>query len=144
MCFMKNYNQPDIFITGLGVTCAIGQGKEAFTSALLQGRHAFGVMQRCGRQKGTSFLGAEIPSLECPERFSKRLLRTVSFSGQVAMITLQEAWDEAKLDTVDPRRIGLVIGGSNLQQRELIQTCETYADRVHFLRPTYGLSFMDS
>ena len=132
MCFMKNYNQPDIFITGLGVTCAIGQGKEAFTSALLQGRHAFGVMQRCGRQKGTSFLGAEIPSLECPERFSKRLLRTVSFSGQVAMITLH------------PRRIGLVIGGSNLQQRELIQTCETYADRVHFVRPTYGLSFMDS
>ena len=144
MYSMKNYNQPEIFITGLGVTCAIGQGKAAFTSALLQGRHAFGVMQRCGRQKGTSFLGAEIPSLSYPDRLSKRLLRTASFSGHVAMITLQEAWDEARLDVVDPGRIGLVIGGSNLQQRELIQTCETYADRVHFVRPTYGLSFMDS
>lgn len=144
MCSMKNYSQPELFITGLGVTTAIGQGKTAFATALMQGRHAFGVMQRPGRQKGTFFLGAEIPTLSFPESLSKRLLRTASFSGQVAMVTLHEAWVEAKLDAADPGRIGLVIGGSNLQQRELLQTYEAYADRVHFIRPTYGISFMDS
>lgn len=141
---MRNHNQSELLITGLGITSAIGQGKTAFSSALMQGQHAFGVMQRPGRQKGTSFIGAEISSLSPHERLSKRLLRTASFSGQVAMITLHEAWDEAKLDEVDPSRIGLVIGGSNLQQRELIQTFETYADRIHFIRPAYGISFMDS
>jgi len=144
MFSMKNHNLSDLFITGLGVTSAIGQGKSEFTSALMQGRHAFGVLQRPGRQKETSFLGAEIPSLSFPESFSKRVLRTASFSGQVAMVTLHEAWKEANLDEVDGSRIGLVIGGSNIQQRELLQTYEKYNDHVPFVRPTYGLSFMDS
>jgi len=141
---MKNQNQSELLITGVGITSAIGQGKAAFTPALMQGQHAFRVMQRPGRQKDTSFIGAEIPSLSYPERFSKRVLRTASFSGQVAMVTLQEAWDEANLAAVDPSRIGLVIGGSNLQQRDLIQTYENYKDRAHLVRPTYGISFMDS
>jgi malonyl-ACP decarboxylase len=143
MCSMKN-KQSELVITGVGVTSAIGQGKTAFTSALMQGSHAFGVMQRPGRQKGTSFIGAEISSLTYPERFSKRVLRTASLSGQVALVTLHEAWDEANLDAMDPSRIGLVIGGSNIQQRELVQTYESYQDRAAFIPPTYGLSFMDS
>ena len=141
---MKNPNPSELLITGLGVTSAIGQGKSAFTEALLQGRQVFGVMQRSCRQRETAFLGAEIPSLHLPDRLSKRLVRTASFSGQVALATLHEAWDEAKLDGVDATRIGLVIGGSNLGQRELIQAYETYAERLSYLRPTYGFSFMDS
>jgi len=144
MFSMKNHNSSELFVTGIGVTSAVGQGKTAFTSALMQGRHAFGVLQRPGRQKETSFLGAEIPSLSFPESFSKRVLRTASFAGQVAMVTLHEAWKEANIDEVDSGRIGLVIGGSNIQQRELLQTYEKYNDRVPFVRPTYGLSFMDS
>lgn len=141
---MKNYSQSELVITGIGITSSIGQGKKDFSSALIQGQHAFDVMKRPGRQKETAFIGAEIPALSYPECISKRILRTVSFSGQVAMVTLNEAWCEAKLDTVDPYRIGLVIGGSNLHQRELVQTHETYKDRAHFISPTYGFSFMDS
>ncbi len=79
---IKNHKQSEIVITGIGVTTAVGQGKTAFISALLQGRHAFGVMQRPGRQwpapsteagkrsgQSTCFLGAEIPSLAIPEVF---------------------------------------------------------------------------
>jgi malonyl-ACP decarboxylase len=150
---MKNYNPDEIFITGLGVTSAIGQGKAAFISALLQGQHAFAVMQRPGRQspvpsneagQTTAFLGAEIVSLAMPESLDQKVLRTASFSGKVALATLDEAWNDANLDEVDPNRIGLVVGGSNVQQRELIQTQEAYQGRLHFLRPTYGMSFMDS
>ena len=81
---MRNRNQSELLITGLGITSAIGQGKTAFSSALMQGEHAFGLMQRPGRQKGTSFIGAEISTMSPHERLSKRLLRTASFSGQVA------------------------------------------------------------
>lgn len=134
----------ELVITGLGVISAIGQGKAAFTSALMEGRQAFGVMNRPGRQKGTSFLGAEIAALSYPERLSKRLLRTASFSGGVALATLLEAWDEAKLDEADPERIGLVVGGSNFQQRELVQIYENYQERVFYTPPTFGFSFMDT
>ena len=141
---MKNPKLSELLITGLGITSAIGQGKAAFTEALLQGHPAFGVMQRPYRQKETAFLGAEISSLSLPDRLSKRLLRTATLSGQVALVTLHEAWQEAKLDAVDADRIGLVVGGSNLGQRELVQIYETYADRITYLKPTYGMSFLDS
>src|SRR5688572_20283599 len=104
---MKDCKPSDLLITGIGVTSAIGQGKDSFLSALLQGRHAFDIMKRPGRQKGTSFIGAEIPELSIPSTLSKKLLRTASFSGQVALATLHEAWEEAGLANVDPVRIGL-------------------------------------
>ncbi|GCF07150.1 beta-ketoacyl synthase N-terminal-like domain-containing protein [Dictyobacter arantiisoli] len=141
---MKNHHLPDLIITGLGITSPIGQGKTAFTTALMQGHHAFGVMQRAGRQKDTEFLGAELPALTFPEQFPQRLLRTLTLSGQAALVTLHEAWNDAQLAAVDPQRIGLVVGGSNLQQRTLLQTYEAYSDRIDFLRPTFGFSFMDS
>ncbi len=78
MYSIKNRSQSELLITGIGITSAIGQGKAAFTSALMGGQHAFGVMQHPGRQKGTSFLGAEISSLSYPEGLSKRLLRSAS------------------------------------------------------------------
>ena len=144
MFSIRNPRRSDILISGIGVTSAVGQGKDAFVAALMEGRHAFGVMQRQGRQKGTAFLGAEIPSLGYPECLSNRLLRTASFSGQAAMVTLHEAWEDAKLDRVAPHGIGLVIGGSNLQQRELQQTHESFADRLQYVRGSYGMAFMDS
>lgn len=144
MSFIKNHAPPELFITGLGVLTALGQGKAAFFDGLLQGRHGFAVMQRPGRQKESAFLGAELPALSYPKRLAPRLLRGASLSGQAALVALCEAWEEARLDDVDPERIGLVVGGSNLQQRELLQTYAAYADRPHFLRPTYGLAFMDS
>lgn len=128
----------------MGVIAATGQGKAAFTAALLEGRHAFGVMQRPGRQRESTHIGAEIGEIKfCPD-IAQQKLRASSLSAQAALAVLQEAWLEARLSDVDPRRIGLIVGGSNVQQRELVQMHETYRDRQAFLRPAYGLSFMDS
>lgn len=145
---------PDVVITGIGVTSAVGQGKAAFVDGLMQGRSAFGVLRRPGRQVSASsdageatstvFLGAEIESLSIPDSLSKKSLRTVSFSGQVALATLHEAWTDARLHDVDPERIGLIVGGSNFQQRELAQTQDAYRDRPYYLKPNYGHTFMDS
>ena len=138
-------SQPDSpVITGIGVISSIGQGKAAFTRALLDGESAFGVMQRPGRQRDSAYLGAEIGAIDFPAAITRQMLRMMSLSAQAALVVLQEAWDEARLSDVDPRRIGLIVGGSNVQQRELTQVHETYRDSAAFLRPTYALSFMDS
>lgn len=152
---MRSPNHCEIGVSGVGVTSAIGQGKAEFVAALLAGRHRFDVMRRPGRQRpvphetaeseqAASFIGAEIAALSIPESVPRSALRTASFSGQVAVATLHEAWEEARLHEVAPERIGLIVGGSNLQQRELVQIHDAYRGREQFLRPTYGMSFMDS
>lgn len=134
----------EVGITGIGVITAVGQGCSEFETALRNGYHAFRVMERPGRQRGTAFIGAEIAQLRLPPFLSSRVHRMASLSAQAALATVYEAWQDANLDAVDPYRIGLIVGGSNIQQRELTQTHEKYAERIRFLRPSYGVAFMDS
>lgn len=133
-----------LVVTGMGVVSAIGQGKQAFINALLSGDSAFRVMQRPGRQRESAFLGAEIDNLGIPENISKQVLRTASLSASAALSVVHEAWNEARLSEIEPHRIGLVVGGSNVQQRELVTTNDAYRDRIAFLRPSYGMTFMDT
>jgi len=128
----------------MGVLSAIGQGKTPFANALLAGVSAFGVMQRPGRQYESSYLGAEIESMTFPPSISRQTLRAASLSAQAALVVLDEAWSEARLSELHPSRVGLIVGGSNVQQRELVQIQESYRHQPDFLRPTYALSFMDS
>lgn len=131
-------------VTGMGVISAIGQGKAAFADALFAGESAFAVMRRPGRQKDSTYIGAEIPQIDSSPEIAMRTRRGASLSAQAALVVLLEAWVEARLYDVDPRRIGLIVGGSNMQQRELTQIHEAYRESAAFLRPTYALSFMDS
>ena len=144
---MKNISLPKILITGVGVTTAIGQEKNNFLEAILAGKHAFAELNRPGRQIADTdlrFLGCEIDNLVIPDWIAERDLRTASLSARVGVSTLDEAWRDARLNDVDHCRIGLIVGGSNFQQRELVLVQEKYADRTHFLRPSYGTTFLDS
>jgi malonyl-ACP decarboxylase len=134
----------ELAVTGMGVISAIGQGKSAFVTALLEGKAAFDVMRRPGRQRESAYIGAEIREMAFPPGVARQTLRAASLSAQAALVALDEAWIDARLSDVDPLRIGLIIGGSNVQQRELAQIHEGYRDRSAFLRPTFALSFMDS
>ena len=142
---------PGVVVTGIGVTSAIGQGCRAFGDALLAGAHRFAVMRRPERQapvgengETTAFIGAEIERLLLPDAIPAAKLRTASWSAQVAVATLHEAWEDAGLSALDPRRVGLIVGGSNVQQRDTVQTLLKYRDRPQFIKPTYAMSFMDT
>jgi malonyl-ACP decarboxylase len=146
---MPKLAHDSLVISGLGVVSAVGQGREAFTSALLSGNGRFGVMARPGRQydqegEASAYLGAELSGLELPDAVSPQLRRTASLSAQAALLTVLEAWNGARLDGVARPRIGLIVGGCNVQQRELVLTQEAYRNRLAFLRPTYGSTFMDT
>ena len=141
---MTNCSLPELVITGVGVVSAIGQGKVAFLDSLLNGRAAFGVMNRPGRQNKSLFLGAEIENLEMPSEISPRLQRTASYAAKAILSAVSEARQDANLDQVDPSRVGLIVGGSNFQQREIAIAHEQYGSHPEFLRPSYALSFLDS
>ncbi len=130
----------DLVITGLGVVSAIGLGAPAFADALFAGAARFAVLARPGRQLDTTFIGAELPALPAPARGAPRQLRTASLTAHAALVVLDEAWHDAGLDAVPGERIGLIVGGSNLQQRELAEV----RDRPQFLRPSYGMAFLDT
>ncbi|MEC2199940.1 beta-ketoacyl synthase N-terminal-like domain-containing protein [Bacillus subtilis] len=134
----------ELVITGIGVLSAIGQGKADFSSSLLEGKHSFGQMKRPGRQKEIAFIGAEIEELIYQDDSAEKRWRRASLTSQAALLTLMEAWQEAELDHVPAERIGLIVGGSNMQQREMFNIFETYHHKPHFISPTYGMSFMDS
>jgi malonyl-ACP decarboxylase len=143
---MLNYiQQYEILITGIGVTSNIGQGRTNFTSSLMEAKQNFGYLQRSGRQIGNKlFLGSEISNHIYPKDFPERLLQSASFSSCIALITLKEAWDEAKLDDYEPERIGLIVGGSNFQQRYLQQLYQKYNTKPQFFPPSLGFSFFDT
>ncbi len=133
----------------MGIVTPIGQGITHFREALLSGKTQFGYLQRQGRENPSKpFIGAELPELDVRSLFPKHagLLRSATWSSQIAMLAVAEAWEDAKLtsDQVNPERIGLVIGGSNLQQRHQQQTWQRYQSRPEFIRPTYGLTVWDT
>ncbi|MFZ5635999.1 MAG: beta-ketoacyl synthase N-terminal-like domain-containing protein [Pseudomonadota bacterium] len=134
----------EILVTGIGVLASIGQGKAAFVDALIDGRSAFGTLRRPGRAAEVAFLGAELPEIAFPAEIPAQTRRAASLSAQAALVALHEAWDEAGLSVVDPTRVGLIVGGSNVQQREQALVHESYRDRAGFLRPSYALGFMDT
>ncbi|MEO3712416.1 beta-ketoacyl synthase N-terminal-like domain-containing protein [Roseateles flavus] len=151
---MPSFSKPELLITGLGIVSAVGQGRAAFADALFSGDQAFDVMRRPGRQGPVTessepgavtegFLGAEIQELRLPASMAAQE-RTTSWSTKAAIVCLQEAWQDAGLSDVDPQRIALVVGGSNFQQRELVLVQDAYRARRSYLRPSYGLTFMDS
>ena len=132
-------------ITGVGVTTALGQGKGPFAAGLRAAPNVFRMMTKQGRQaEGTQFIGAEIDEIKVPDSVSPKLQRSISWTAKVALATLGEAWADAALERIDPFRIGLIIGGTNLQQRETFLMQEKYENKLHFLRPTYGLMHLDT
>ncbi len=120
----------------------MGQGALQIDRALRYGGNAFRFMNKPGRQRnGSRFIGSEIDACDVSKFTS---IRGGSWSSEVALATIDECWADAKLAEIDPSRIGLIVGGTNLQQRDLVLLHDAYRDRFEFLRPGYGRMFLDS
>lgn len=132
-------------VTGIGVATGYGYGKAALRQGLFAHADVFGILARPGRQipgQDSTFIGVELP--EPPDVVPKRLARTTGLVGRVALAVVDEAWREAGLAHLDPERIGLVVGGSNLQARETLLAQRADADRPSFVSPHLGYSVFDT
>lgn len=141
---MASSDTQGLLISGLGVASSIGTGQHDFIQALLAGNHAFSMMRRPGRQLESTFIGAEIDVDEQAGANLESGSRGMSFSARIALATLAEAWADAQLDQCDPTRIGLVVGGSNFQQRAIEQAHAPCALTPYFIKPSYATQFLDT
>ena len=62
---------------------------------------------------------AEIANLTMLEAIPPAKLRNTAESAAVALPTVNQAWQDERLNEADPERIGLIVGGPNTQQCEL-------------------------
>jgi len=131
-------------VTGIGVACGFGHGKPALWDGLLSAPNLFGFLGRPGRQPFAGqkrFIGIEMP--DPPSVLAPRVERTVGLSGRVAVSVLNEAWQEADLDSFAPERIGLIVGGSNFSSRESALASDDDMARPGFISPRHGHEFLD-
>jgi malonyl-ACP decarboxylase len=138
-------NPVSIVIAGIGVAAGRGYGKDALRAALFGEAPAIGPLCRDGRQLpdgSSAFIGLELP--EPPDLLPARIARTAGLPGRAAIAVLDEAWREAGLDTLDPSRIGLVVGGSTLMAREQMLAQRDYAGRMAYWPPRHGHMFLDT
>ncbi|AND15931.1 beta-ketoacyl synthase N-terminal-like domain-containing protein [Rathayibacter tritici] len=133
-----------LVVSGLGVSSAVGVGKVDFARGLFAGRGTFTPMSRPGRQHGSSVVGAEMADPLAGRFDELPSWSSASLTARVAVATLDEAWQEARLDSMDADRMGLVVGGSNVQQRESLLARERQASDPRFVRPRYGMSVWDT
>lgn len=136
---------PDPVVTGIGVATGYGYGKRALLDGLLSGRDIFTTLSRPGRAPvpGQSpFIGIELP--DPPAVLPPRVARITGLGGQVATVVLHEAWHEAGLDDVDPERIGLIVGGSNLHGRAALAAHADFAEGRRLVSPHLAYMMFDS
>lgn len=136
---------PDPVVTGIGVATGFGHGKAALLDGLFSGRDIFTRLARPGRENlpgQPPFIGIELPDPSA--LLPPRVARITDIGGQVAVSVVHEAWEEAGLDDIDPERIGLIVGGSNLHGRAALALHSAYAAGRRMVSPHAAYTLFDS
>lgn len=141
---MGKFVSNNYVISGMGIVSAVGQGKQDYRESLWSGKSNFSFLTKQAVGLSDKFIGAEISRIDLSDFFLKKNIKNISFSGKVILSTVHEAWCEAKLDEIDKERIGIVIGGSNIQQRTQLSMYQRYMNKIEYIQPSYAFSFMDS
>jgi malonyl-ACP decarboxylase len=137
---MPGFRHAELVVSGLGVVTGFGAGRDALKKGLRDSQSLFKPMTRPGRvAAGEAVIGIEMP--DPPLTLSRAW--NMSLPARAAHAAIAEAWDEAALAGVDPARVGLIVGGSNVQQRSIALAHQSFlADG--FVLPSHALTFMDT
>lgn len=101
-----------VVITGVGVVSPIGNGKEAYWDALVNGRHGFGTITRFDPVNSTCKIDAEVKGFDPTVYVEKKRVRRMDLFTQFAMGAAHMAVKDAGLDpkSVDVERAGVIVG----------------------------------
>lgn len=143
-----SFSKSAIAVTGMGVVTAIGHNVAEFRENLFQGCTSFSRMHRAGHEQ-PGVIGAEIRIDQLPVPKTPSAIKSfglASLSQKTAILAIEEAWIDANLSQQElpPHRIGLVVGGGQVDLRELQQLREEYQARLKYLRPSYGVSIWET
>ncbi len=122
-------SRPNIVITGVGVACPIGIGREPFWESLCAKRSGVEQLSTFADADVPFRIGAPVNDFE-PKRYVKprKSLKVMSREIQLGYSAATLAMQDAALttDQVDPNRIGVVYGSEMLycDPTELVRVCQ--------------------
>ena len=119
----------EVIITGLGIVCPLGVGREAVWSAIENGRSGVRTIDRLAEARYPIPIGGEVLDFE-PKQYVKprKSLKVMSRETQLGFAAAELAWADAQLDesSVDPEQLGVVVG-ANLFRSELSDLASAFA-----------------
>lgn len=103
-----------VVITGLGVICALGNDRQAFWSALTEGRNGFAPLQAIDTSQLRCKTVAEVKNFNTDDFFDTKNIRYIDRFAQFAIVAAREATADAGLTWTNDRkqRFGTILGSS--------------------------------
>lgn len=118
----------EVVITGIGIVCPLGVGRDAVWSAIENRRSGVRNIDRLVEANYRSPIGGEVPDFE-PKQYVKprKSLKVMCRETQLGFTAAELAWDDANLAdaTLDPERLGVVVG-ANVFRSQLEDMTELY------------------
>jgi 3-oxoacyl-[acyl-carrier-protein] synthase II len=118
----------DVVITGIGIICPLGLGREAVWSAIERQESGIRRIQRLAEANYSRPIGGEVLDFE-PKQYVKprKSLKVMCRETHLGFTAAELAWDDARLadGSTDPERLGVVVG-ANVFRSELSDLIELY------------------
>ena len=113
-------SESGVIVTGIGVACAIGQDKNAFWSALCQGKCGIGPVDLFDASGYRSRIGAQLRDIDFFARLPAQQCRRMGRCDLIGLWAADEALREARTleRGLRPERIGVVLGAGSGGVRE--------------------------
>ncbi len=141
-----------IVITGMGVVNSVASDIPEFSVALKNGTSRFTFSN--SKKIAGAYLSNDIHFDQIVEQRIKekseqqkisKIFRNSSRVSQIAALVALEATRQCPLDSsVSRDRIGIVVGGSNLNQQSQYENMKKFQAEGSLANPLYGLAFLDT
>jgi len=147
-------------ITGMAVNTPIGDTLDGFLGALHAGRSsithwkafdASGIYSKVGGDLSGYDIAGKLKALRpalSPATHARvrKLLARAPWSTSLSVLVAADAWADASLETapIDPRRVGAVIAGHNLNSRYQERNREEYAAEPDYIDTMFALHGLDT
>lgn len=148
-----------VVVTGVGIISAIGLNARDFSRWLQEGRSGIGFLRSLPGPPISVKIGAEIRDFSFESALSQYSLlpehllakasqsaRRSPFTIQASVLAALESWEGAQLSgrRISPENLGIIIAGSNLNQRYQYESYQKFRQNPEYLNPRYVLHFMDT
>jgi 3-oxoacyl-[acyl-carrier-protein] synthase II len=120
-----------VVITGLGITCPIGNSLQEAWQNAKNGVSGIDYIQRWDTGKITVKFGGEVKNFDPAEIFGKRDERRLDRVTQLALYAADQAWADAGIDltTMDEYDVGVIMGTGIGGIKSLLDGMEAFIDR---------------
>ncbi|MBI4971974.1 MAG: beta-ketoacyl-ACP synthase II [Candidatus Omnitrophica bacterium] len=119
-----------VVITGIGVIAANGIGKDAFWSAIKEGRSGISLIERFDRTPFPTKIAGEVKNFNPADYIDKKQLRRMDRTSHFAIAAAKMAVEDAKIDLGNgyAERTGVIIGTSMCGIGYLLEQHDTFRD----------------